>query len=909
MSGTIIEEYTNFMRKHQIKSEVKFTLKPSSEKPQQFNFMSMGKPYGKYYIPPDDMNDFYTLYSRVVNTTETDLHLVERPGVLSPIKVDIDLSFAATGNKRVDTERRYTPKMVKKLISIYRQEIEKLFNTKVLGSKYRVYLFEKPKPTVREQDVKEGFHLMFSVISDAKTQQLLRKRVLPKINKIFGVLEPANNADHILDKAVVERGNWMVYGSCKPSLPGYKLTKAYTLKSGPVDKFYKIKLSKINRLKMPKMFRVSGYDRSTPYLNKDKEDEVLEWYTKERKISKRKERKELERIIDVLRAQNNKNVFVDNKVEPRERIEQLVRSLSPKRADNYTEWMEVGWCLNNLNPEYFDIWVEFSRQSSKFSYHECETRWERFEQRDDGLTVASLYYWVKTDNPDAYNEVRENDIFGLAIKHMTGTHYDLACLMYAMFKDKYVCADFSQRVWYKFDNHRWQYSTEGYEIRRTLSTELVNLYNRIIAYFENKSSDTGDGDHRKACGAVTLFSQQISFKLKNETFKARVMEACKQKFYEPKFLEKLDADPHLLGFENGIYDFRQKQFRPGKPEDFVSLSTGIRYIEYSKNHKMYRNVKRFFRQIMPIKCMRSYLKRLMSTFLSGYNAEQKFNIFIGVGSNGKSVLLNLIRSIMGDYFAKIDVALITRKRKDANSASPELAKIKGKRLCVFDEPNHNEPLNLGIMKILSGADAITARALYGEPIEFIPQCKLALLTNHLPIIQKGDNGVWRRISVTEFMSRFKDNPNENRKYEFQIDRTLNQQLKQWGEHVMAMLVHTYVHKYMEEGIKEPEEVVKYTKRYEEKSDHYKRFLNECTKKVKDRKKTIRLTTLYGELKLWYRSSFPSNKDCPSKADLGEYLMDNFEIDDYNPAKKRMYGYMVTDDDESDSEDELEENKN
>jgi P4 family phage/plasmid primase-like protien len=877
--NTIIDEYNNFMKTHQI-----------GQPDQEYNFMSMGKPFGKFYIPPADLDEFYRVYSRVVFTTDTKLYIVEKPGDFSPIKIDVDLVFNITE----DRTRKYTPKMVKELISVYKQEIERLFDTTSLRENYKVFVFEKPSPTIREHDCKDGFHIMFSVISDSKTQQLLRARVLPKIPTIFGDLKTANLPDQILDKAVTDKGNWMVYGSCKPNTTPYVLTRGYTLKTGESDKFYKLKIDQLDQFTLPKMFRVQCTTQ-TSFLNNKKKDEVADWYDRERKITKRKEKKELERLIDVMKLQNNRNSFNESSKEPRERIEKLVESLNPRRANNYTEWMEVGWCLHNIDKDYLDIWINFSKKSPKFISGECEKKWDKFEDRECKITIGSLYYWVKHDNPDAYNELRENDVFGLAVKHMTGTHYDLACLMYAMFKDKFVCVDFTSQLWYKFDEHRWVESSQGYQIRQKLSTELVNLYNRIISYFEKKTTESDNEDERKACGAVTLFAQQISFKLKNETFKARVMEACKQKFFDPKFLDKLDADQYLLGFANGVYDFRNKKFRPGKPEDYISMSTGIDYIDYSKRHPHHANIKKFLQQIMPVKSMRRYMKRLMSTFLHGFNAEQKFNIFIGVGSNGKSVLINLIKSILGDYFAKIDVALITRKRKDANSASPELAKMKGKRLCVFDEPNHNEPLNLGIMKILSGADSITARKLFGPPIEFTPQCKLVLLTNHLPIIQQGDNGVWRRISVTEFMSRFRDHPNPEREFEFKIDRTLNEQLKDWREHFMSMLIHIYTNKYTTHGITEPEEVIKYNKRYEEKSDHYKKFLSESTKKVKDKTKCIKLNVLYGELKIWYRNAFPNNKDCPTRSDLTEYLMDNFDTDTYDVQKRKLCGFVILDD--------------
>ena len=56
------------------------------------------------------------------------------------------------------------------------------------------------------------------------------------------------------------------------------------------------------------------------------------------------------------------------------------------------------------------------------------------------------------------------------------------------------------------------------------------------------------------------------------------MIEAKELFYDGDFMEKLDTNPYLLCFNNGVMDFKEKEFRDGRPDDYISLSTNINYI-------------------------------------------------------------------------------------------------------------------------------------------------------------------------------------------------------------------------------------------------------------------------------------------------------------------------------------------
>ena len=90
-----------------------------------------------------------------------------------------------------------------------------------------------------------------------------------------------------------------------------------------------------------------------------------------------------------------------------EKIRELVFILSSERADNYSQWIEVGWVLHNIDPnsqELLDIWIDFSKQSTKFKDGECEKVWD--SSKNEGLTIATLHYWAKIDNYQKYLEFK-----------------------------------------------------------------------------------------------------------------------------------------------------------------------------------------------------------------------------------------------------------------------------------------------------------------------------------------------------------------------------------------------------------------------------------------------------------------------------------------------------------------------
>ncbi len=136
--------------------------------------------------------------------------------------------------------------------------------------------------------------------------------------------------------------------------------------------------------------------------------------------------------------------------------------LAAERADSFSTWIEVGWCLHNIDStdEMFDVWMEFSRKSPKYTGNDIyklrddwRTNWKRSYNESRKLKLGSLHLWAKQDNPEHYKELLDNDIVSFIDRDVDATHTHLARVLYRMFWDRYKASINNKTTeWYEFDS-------------------------------------------------------------------------------------------------------------------------------------------------------------------------------------------------------------------------------------------------------------------------------------------------------------------------------------------------------------------------------------------------------------------------------------------------------------------------
>jgi phage/plasmid-associated DNA primase len=266
--------------------------------------------------------------------------------------------------------------------------------------------------------------------------------------------------------------------------------------------------------------------------------------------------------------------------------------------------------------------------------------------------------------------------------------------------------------------------------------------------------------------------------------------------------------------------------------------------------------------------------------------------------------MDLHLKALGEYGCISPVSLITGKRESANSANSALASIQHKRCVIMQEPGSNDQIQADVMKALTGGDTISTRELNCSQIEFKPCSKFFMACNKIPSISDLDGGVIRRLKITEFVSRFVDEPNpENVKngiYEFKIDKNLKSKLEAYQCVFMCILLN-YYRVYKTEGLPPPLPVLQVTKKYENDNNIIKQFIDE---NIVHGEKSDFITK--DQLKEIYKSDFTIRstfgKFTAFTKQLENGLCTEFRLDKKNVPKINGWRIKVQElDDESDDE--------
>jgi putative DNA primase/helicase len=209
---------------------------------------------------------------------------------------------------------------------------------------------------------------------------------------------------------------------------------------------------------------------------------------------------------------------------------------------------------------------------------------------------------------------------------------------------------------------------------------------------------------------------------------------------------RLDAEAWLLGAQNGLLELKTGTFRPAGREDYITKSIGVTYDPQATCP----NWLQFLDTITggdPL--LAAYHQRAIGYTLTGSTCEEVLFVLWGTGNNGKSTWRETLHALFGDYAIAADAGLLI-ERKTPGGATPELARLKGRRFVAVNETSENEHLNEARVKFITSHDTITARHLYQGFFDFAPAHKTFLTTNHKPIIRGTDTGIWRRIHLLPF---------------------------------------------------------------------------------------------------------------------------------------------------------------
>lgn len=275
-----------------------------------------------------------------------------------------------------------------------------------------------------------------------------------------------------------------------------------------------------------------------------------------------------------------------------------------------------------------------------------------------------------------------------------------------------------------------------------------------------------------------------------------------------------DQDPWLLSCGNGTLDLRTGTLQTAKPSDMITRGT---LVEYRPDARAPR-FEQFLSEVFDGNAgLISFMQRAIGYSLTGDTREQVLFLCWGGGANGKGVLFNTLRAMMGTLADDTAFGTFEVTRSDASN---DLAKLVGARLVTASETGENKRLNEARIKAVTGHDPVTCRFLFNEFFTYIPNYKIWLAMNHKPEIRGTDRGIWRRIRLIPFEQCF----------EGREDKELELKLLAELPGILAWAVAGCL-AWQREGLNPPVEVMEATKEYQQESDLVGRFLEERTRQV------------------------------------------------------------------------------
>jgi hypothetical protein len=211
----------------------------------------------------------------------------------------------------------------------------------------------------------------------------------------------------------------------------------------------------------------------------------------------------------------------------------------------------------------------------------------------------------------------------------------------------------------------------------------------------------------------------------------RIIEASEAYFNNDKI--KFDDNPDLLGFNNGVYDLINHEFRPYKYDDYITMTCGYDYTDKIDPIKL-KELNNLIEQIMPDPDVRKLYLQILSAGLTG-KAIEKFVIFNGGGRNGKGLMNEFMKLVLGDYaLIYANVSILTEK--DKTGPNPEKAMIHNKRFVVMKEPESSIKLKNDRVKDITGGGNISGRMCFSNQTEIKLSLMLFMECNERPRFEK-----------------------------------------------------------------------------------------------------------------------------------------------------------------------------
>lgn len=858
-----------------------------------------------YHIPEPKLTKFFK-YLDCFRRKKLKMMIYERQLEYSGIMVDFDIFQEESDSFVTDSIAQEFARALIKILYKYMdlngiEDAEGVEEKKSCDIYVAVIKKEMPIFISEKQCYKDGFHVL---IPSIKTTKEVKKFLLERCNQdeifrdIFRAITPAKGYTYkdFIDLHSAYVPCHFVGSATKIGSPAYDLVGVY---------YAKVYMDDLERSEIsPIINKVIGMDNSIECEYVICYELSLNWeyqlikkhkYTvKENYLSYIKDIKNIVERDEAGGAENGELSLLKVHDPEISFIQNLLDTLHPSRYTDYFKWFKVMCLLANTSKSYKPLAEHFSMKcAEKYNPSDFEKYWEiASNSKKNTLTMGSLHYWAKLDNPEKYDEIRCRNIFDMLFKKIYDRqtdgclqHYDIAQVLYSSLRHKYAYNISNGGTWYEFilagepmmkgEVYKWR---SGNRVPNTLKKYISEvlpvlfgkIFDKINHIIEQQKSDEKSKYHH-----TVKKNLQISCRnLRNSQFKSGVGRECEQLFENVEIAYNMDKNPEIMGVGNGILVLgKDVSFITGYHNYLISQHTSTDYKEFDPFDEITKKLLISLRNLFPDDepDTFNFMMHYLASALDGKKKESLLLLLVGNGSNGKSFLVELFKETIGEKYAiKMPLSFLTSRQKNSESATPALMMLVNARFAYYSETEKSEVLNSAKIKEITGTETLGGRRNFGDYINFKPTCHHLVTSNYDFEVNSTDHGTWRRLKRISMKIKFckqnVDDYDEKNQYERVADLSLG---SSWPDDpdVQSAFLSILVYYYLSlqnnyggivENVPHPT-IKRETELYRDREDKINKFINSKFVKTVDTDVRTPMTVITEKYIRWHESIYPNDR--------------------------------------------------
>jgi len=530
----------------------------------------------------------------------------------------------------------------------------------------------------------------------------------------------------------------------------------------------------------------------------------------------------------------------------------------------WEEWSEIEY---NWEPKQFKSLKE-----------EIDSKWKSFKEVSNPLTIGTIKMYAKETNIEKYiewyNKYNKSVIINL-IKDFD--QQTVSIYFKNKRRDNYI---YKKGDWYVLmENNLWRqmYKNENSklinDITETIKEDLIELKNNLRPEDE-----------------LLKLIPSVSKRLGTSKFILGVIDYLREKYRNDSV--EFDTRSNLFGFNNIVYDLEKDEFREYEREDNITITTGYDWIE--PEDEDIELIEKIISQIQIEKHIRDFYLDIFCSGLWGITL-QNYIIFNGSGSNGKSMIDDMILKAFGNYGHVINSIILCEKRRQG--ANTEIANLHKKRIIFSREPNTSDNIKLSnsLLRELTGGSEISARKIYSDNEKTSLCLTLIIECNKKPLLEEEpQESDMRRIIDLLFESKFTDEKEliDNKKI-FEKNRYyVQEEFRERYKYALMKILFNHNKNHYKNKLKIPESVKKRTLKYIESSIEIFEWFNETFEKIENYTENdyILISDINNALKIseYYQTISKLEKRKLTKEKLIKIFMENPLYNKYYREEKNTH---------------------